>query len=264
MPIFPSSAAAARNFSRAAEEYNTWAIPQREAARRLVGMIPAAVNPRRFADLGCGTGFLTDSLLERYPRLKGHLLDIAPGMIGHCRRTFAERAGLEFLVGDAAAYTPGPGVDLVASSFSLQWMTPLGEVLERWMDLPGGGHLALALPVDGSLAHLDSAHREALGRPVGGLGFPGEQDVVGTVEDLGGRILAREACDIGFRVGDGLEALRALRAIGAGARGHGGYVPLTPAETRHLANVYTTRHRNGKSGVPVEYRVLHLVVEVST
>lgn len=263
MPISPTSSAAARNFSRAAASYRRWALPQREAAARLAALLPSDCQPRRAVDVGCGTGFLVEALLRERPGLSIHGVDIAPGMVEQCRAHFAGRNGLTFSVENGSVYTPAAGTDLVASSFALQWMPPVKETLGRWLSIPGGGMLAVAVPVKGSLEHLETAHIQAIGRPMGGLDFPTEDAIVAAVEAHGGRIRAQEFDRLGFSTANGMEALRALRAIGAGTRGHEGYLPLSAGEIRRLADVYTSLWSQGDGTVPVVYHVVHIIAEVS-
>lgn len=56
----------ARNFSAAAQRYDAWANAQQHIACALAARIPAGPSPALIADIGCGTGFLSELVL-RYP-----------------------------------------------------------------------------------------------------------------------------------------------------------------------------------------------------
>lgn len=57
-----------RAFSSSARTYDTYAALQLEAARELAEYIPQGVRAQSIVDAGCGTGFLTGLLLERFPQ----------------------------------------------------------------------------------------------------------------------------------------------------------------------------------------------------
>ena len=69
------------NFSRAASTYGQAAEFQRTAAKTLMEVMAAETAgmspPRRILEIGCGTGFLTGLLFNRFPRAKFLITDIS-------------------------------------------------------------------------------------------------------------------------------------------------------------------------------------------
>ena len=154
-------------FSRSAETYERWAVPQRESALILVEL----VKPHgRVLDLGCGTGFVSKFLRENCTPIG---LDIAPNMVKVFRRNFPLA-----VVGDAEDLPfKKESFDFVLSNFSLHW-TDLSKSLPEAIRVSKMG-VGVALPVKGSL--------EGFGFP-----FPSEEEVLEKVKGLEKVFFVRE------------------------------------------------------------------------
>ncbi len=146
-------------FSRSAETYERWAVPQRESALILVEF----VKPRgRVLDLGCGTGFVSKFLREDCSPIG---LDIAPNMVRVFKRSFPFA-----VVGDAEALPfKEESFDFVLSNFSLHW-TNLSKSLPEALRVSKVG-AGIALPVKGSLEGID-------------FPFPSEEEVLEKVKGM--------------------------------------------------------------------------------
>lgn len=70
-----------QHFERAAETYDSSAVLQREIAKRLGERLDyIKLQPNIALDIGCGTGYLTQDLLKRYPKANVIALDLALNM----------------------------------------------------------------------------------------------------------------------------------------------------------------------------------------
>ncbi|BCY13749.1 methyltransferase domain-containing protein [Actinoplanes sp. L3-i22] len=99
-----------------------------------------AESPRAVVDLGCGSGELTGTLAERWPRARVSGIDSSPEMI-------AKAGAGDFRVGDIADWQPGPDTDVVITNAALQWVPGHQRMLRSWADaLPPGGWLAMQVP----------------------------------------------------------------------------------------------------------------------
>jgi len=146
-------------FSRSAETYDRWAIPQRECAKILVEMVRPEGS---VLDVGCGTGFVS-SFLSGNSLPVG--VDISEGMV----RVYRERFG-RALVGDAESLPFKDGsFDWVISNFSLHWTDLRKSVPELFRVARVG--VGVALPVEGSLKGI-------------GFPFPDEDQVIGLFPHL--------------------------------------------------------------------------------
>lgn len=124
----PDKELISRNFSASAADYDQHALMQKEMADKLFSLLPTDnLQPTTILDIGCGTGYLTEKLAEKYPLARVEGIDIAPGMIDEARKR--ARANLSFRVEDGEEVR-GVGYDLVVSSSSFQWMA-VGKAFAR-------------------------------------------------------------------------------------------------------------------------------------
>lgn len=149
----PDKRHVAASFSRAAESYDAVAELQRNVGTQLLVRLPASLQPRRWLDLGCGTGYFTRALAERYAQGEGLAVDIAEGMLRHAR---PHGGAAHFIAGDAEALPlQSDSVELLFSSLALQWCADFPRVLsEAQRVLRPGGVLAFSSLCVGTLQEL--------------------------------------------------------------------------------------------------------------
>jgi len=149
----PDKRQVAASFSRAAESYDAVAELQRNVGTQLLAHLPASLQPRHWLDLGCGTGYFTRALAERYAHGEGLAVDIAEGMLRHAR---PHGGAAHFIAGDAEALPlQSDSIDLMFSSLALQWCADFPNVLsEAQRVLRPGGVLAFSSLCVGTLQEL--------------------------------------------------------------------------------------------------------------
>ena len=148
-------------FSRAAATYDSVAEFQRAVATRLLSLLPESVNMtsdnqtqvQHWLDLGCGTGYCTEQLQQRWPSAHGLGLDLAEGMLAFARTRCAE---ISYVCADAEQLPlRDNSQDLVFSSLALQWCADFSSVLsEIKRVLKPGGLLLFSSVAEGSLSEL--------------------------------------------------------------------------------------------------------------
>lgn len=110
----------AESFSKAATTYDSVASLQRDIGETLLQRIPMC-NPLKVMDLGCGTGYFTDKLSQRFANAMLTGLDIAPGMLAYAR---AHRGltDVSWVCADAEQLPAHlENYDLIFSSLAIQW-----------------------------------------------------------------------------------------------------------------------------------------------
>ncbi|MHC6223615.1 malonyl-ACP O-methyltransferase BioC [Pseudomonas sp. X10] len=149
----PDKRQVAASFSRAAASYDSVAALQRAVGMALLEQLPADLQPRRWLDLGSGTGHFSRVLAERFPPAQGVAVDIAEGMLLHARSA----GGAHYYVAGDAERLPlrDASVGLVFSSLALQWCSHFASVLaEARRVLQPGGVLAFSSLCVGTLDEL--------------------------------------------------------------------------------------------------------------
>ncbi|SIS48174.1 malonyl-ACP O-methyltransferase BioC [Neptunomonas antarctica] len=120
----------AESFSKAASTYDSVAALQRNIGHQLLEMLSSHsqdsqsghTEPASILDLGCGTGYFTSVLRDRYPDRPLAGLDIASGMLAYARTTRALDNDVTWICGDAESLPlKNQSYSLVFSSLAIQW-----------------------------------------------------------------------------------------------------------------------------------------------
>lgn len=111
----------AENFSKCAASYEEYALLQKQMADDLIAGLPN-LNPKAILDVGCGTGYLTLNLAQKFPQGKIIGIDNAPKMIEIAQsKTKKENLFFQLADGEGLPFTDNH-FDLVLANASLQWM----------------------------------------------------------------------------------------------------------------------------------------------
>lgn len=161
-----------RRFSKVSKTYEEYAVVQRRAAETLADILSEGYGKgirqgegntfSQCFEIGCGSGFLTKALLERFSFGSYTANDIA--------FSAPPVEGIDFLKGDAEKIDYPCGVDLIASASCVQWFDDIETFLEK----------ACRALCDDGLLLLSSFGRENF-RQFADLGFSG-LDYVGAKE----------------------------------------------------------------------------------
>lgn len=170
--IHTSHHSVSTGFTETASDYEDAVRFNIEGAQRLVLTIP----PGRYEDVldvGCGTGFATQAVIDRFHPARITAVDPAEGMLDQFRARFAGREGIEITVlqADVESMPVAPeSFDLVVCSMAYHWFP------RKWA---AAAAMARALKPGGVVAILMS-------------GRGGEQayrDVIGNIEPINYRWL---------------------------------------------------------------------------
>ncbi len=119
-------------FSRASTTYDSVADVQAVCAEVLCDMIVenSKFQPMKIIDLGAGTGYVSQKLLQHYSMSDYILNDIAPNMLEVCKKRFANCKRVEYLLADME-WIDISGYDIVASNLAFQWANDLEALLQK-------------------------------------------------------------------------------------------------------------------------------------
>ena len=128
----------ADNFGQKARDYIKYAKVQRKAAEYLVSMIddilPELEGP--YLELGAGTGFVTQPLVEKLPPGDFAITDISDEMLAICREvlTIPDTIKAEYLIKDAEEPLPESTYGLIATAMTAQWFDDLKSTFQGYLN----------------------------------------------------------------------------------------------------------------------------------
>lgn len=143
-------------FSQAAPRYQKLAVAQQHIGQQLLDRLDLVqLQPDWILDLGAGPGTFSRALSRQYRKAQILSLDLAQAMVREGLRQKRWRDRQHFVCADAEALPLATeSVDLVFSSFSLQWCDLSVALAEVWRVLRPGGLLVMSLPGPDSLHEL--------------------------------------------------------------------------------------------------------------
>ncbi|AWL11813.1 Malonyl-[acyl-carrier protein] O-methyltransferase [Saliniradius amylolyticus] len=240
----------ARQFSRAAADYDKAAEVQRRIADDAVSRLPASAN--RLLDIGCGPGRITVGLQGRANQVLG--LDLAFGMLQAAQHNAQD---VTWMQGDADALPlRSESVDVVFSSMALQWCDPLSLSLDEiYRVLQPQGRAVLTLMVDGSFYQLNDCWQKVdKHQHVNRFADPGK--VIQAATEAGFTVQSHQQDYLTYHASV-RQLLGSIKAIGANVviqrqSGYLGRHTLKNIEGQYL------EHYGCEHGLPLTYRILTL------
>jgi len=119
-----SSTQPSASFDASAPDYEDLLEPNRLAARRLVAAIPDG-DYRSALDVGCGTGFAAEALIERFGVREITGADPSEPMLERCRARLAAHPGVSATLMAATVdetRVPEAAFDVTVSAMAFHWM----------------------------------------------------------------------------------------------------------------------------------------------
>ncbi|MCJ2375408.1 malonyl-ACP O-methyltransferase BioC [Vibrio sp. ZSDZ34] len=140
-------------FGKAAQSYDKHAAFQRDVADRLLSLLPENLLGAQILDLGCGTGYCTEQLIQRGAVVT--CADLSEKMLEQAK-VRCGRSAKDYVIADAERLPfDAESFDLVVSSLALQWCEDLAVPLNEMKRVTKkGGKLLFSTLLDGSLHEL--------------------------------------------------------------------------------------------------------------
>lgn len=153
----PRKSEIARDFGAASKTYNPAARLQRYMGQVMVDRIEAGEADGVALDLGCGTGWFSGQVAERFGGKATIGADLASGMLQFARS--ANSQSLSWLAADAETLPLADNsVDMIFSNLMIQWAeNPVRVLSECKRVLRPGGQLMISTLLDGTLRELKQA-----------------------------------------------------------------------------------------------------------
>ncbi len=241
----------ARNFSRYAHLYDKYADIQRLAARKLAGFLPRR-RIENILEIGCGTGYYTALLANRFEYARITALDISEKMIDLARQRSIPR--VEFLAGDAETYSGPCKYDLITSNATLQWFDDIDKAIAVYRaSLAEKGSMAFSVFGPKTFCELDRCIKETAGPDlsISSGRFHGPEELSSIVRSHfeGAEIRERVIVE---RYGSLIELLNKIRYTGTRGYGAGLAGALSRGMLERIEDVYRTRYKE----ISVTYQII--------
>lgn len=173
-----------------AEVYDRVADPQFEWAQEVVGRLELR-GDEAVLDAGCGSGRVTQLIVDRLPRGRMVGIDGSPSMVAMAREALGDRA--EIREGDLAALDIKEEFDLVYSNAVFHWIADHENLFSRLFAALGpGGRLVAQCGGHGNVASLVAVIAEVGAQPHYAEHFAGMESGLNfaTPEETEGRLRA--------------------------------------------------------------------------
>lgn len=231
----------AYNFDERAHAYSRYSSVQDAAARNLAGDLPEFEAPG-VLEIGCGTGTLTQYLLDVYKGGQFHITDISPQMVAHARERIGTTCRVEWSVMDGENPGGNRRYDLIIGNMVFQWFENVDQAFAKLRRLlKPGGVLLYTVPAPACFREWQSVLAE-LSLPVGLLElktFPG--------------VFREEEMAVNYE--STLHFLRSLKGLGAHTP-RSGYTRLSHADLLRAC-----RGADEKYNGQITWRVLYGCLE---
>jgi malonyl-CoA O-methyltransferase len=124
-----------RRFSRNIKHYDKYANVQKKMGDNLIKNIKNDnSNIKHILEIGCGTGYVTQRLINYFPDAQVTAVDIAPGMIEHVKSTI-QCDHVNFICGDIEEMDLNNKYDLIISNATFQWFNHLNKTVNKLISL---------------------------------------------------------------------------------------------------------------------------------
>ncbi|OGV59514.1 MAG: hypothetical protein A2X45_21380 [Lentisphaerae bacterium GWF2_50_93] len=245
------------NFSRGTAAYDRMASCQKHVAEKLSAMIFKQVQAPgagvKILELGCGTGFLTEKLMEKFPACEFTITDLSGKMLSRCVEKTSAIAvrKKEFILCDFDKSIPDGGFDMVVSSMAFQWSSGLERLVSSiYSRLNPDGRIFFSMLIEPTFATLRETFLE-LKIPYPGPQFNSDSQVRGIFSAFSGKHFHAETFKERYK--DTASFLRHLNSIGAGnptCRG------VLPGRLRNIIEMHNSKH-SASNFIEAEYRILY-------
>ena len=133
--------------------YDRSSAPQQAWSADVLGRLEGIAPDATVLDVGCGTGRVTEALLDLVPRGRVLAFDASPAMVELARARLGERA--EVWCQDVLELALGEPVDAVVSNAVLHWVPDHDRLWERLAGaLRPGGRLEVQCGGEGNIARV--------------------------------------------------------------------------------------------------------------
>ncbi|MDX8403710.1 MAG: malonyl-ACP O-methyltransferase BioC [Mariprofundaceae bacterium] len=256
-----------RAFSGATGTYDEHAVLQREIADRLIQHVEfTKIDPRRILDIGCGTGYFTRLLCQRFKKAEVTALDLSEGMIKSTQASHNRRlpwhGRRHHVVSDGCSLPFADNAfDLVCSNLAMQWVSdPKLMMQEMRRVLAPGGLILFSTFGRRTLSELRQSLAEIAHERAGlVLPFPDVTSLGDSLMTLAVELPVTDSDIFRLTYPDTMALIRELKNIGASSAG----IRSRPGGLygrrllRQLEENYSSKHRDEDGRIHATFEALY-------
>lgn len=253
-------------FGKAAKQYDHAAQLQKRCAHQLLKELDSILPqlpPGDAIEIGCGTGFLTQGLVNRMGDRSLVITDLSDAMLTACQHQLSPNpppTHLRFEALDGELWQPiSEQYALIISSFVVQWFQQLELALERWISaLKPGGAILISFPTCHSFPEWKVACQRS-GLPFTANPLPDPEAIAQAVSSKPVQLRYWQE-SIGVPFTSSLDFFQNLKQVGAGTRLF--QKKLSTSELKRLINALDCSERSSikNSPVVIHYNVAYFTI----
>lgn len=207
-----------QKFNQASTTYDQVALVQRECAKKLVCHLTnffPKFYPNTILDLGTGTGYIPELLLNTFSKSSFTLNDLAPDMLKRTKEKLGKNKQIDFIQGDMDNLN-FDHKELITSNFAMQWSSDLHHILAKLYNK--SDVLAFSCLLDGTLKEWgDIFEKYQLPNPT--YHYPIKKELENYILSLGPQEYFFDAQEFVLDFSSPLKFLKYLKELGANTGG---------------------------------------------
>jgi malonyl-CoA O-methyltransferase len=253
-------------FSRAAATYHAASAMQKRVAEHLGTFLEDIHldNEGTGLEIACGTGHLTEQLLQKYPKLQWIISDVSESMLHSCESRLLQEEvysnshnHVQWRLLDGMNFKTTHQQSLIASSAIVQWLKPLREHLECvWHALEPNGYYVFSGFCVENFPELRSILKKPPFASVLDVGYT-EEEVASALQDVGFIRCTWFQETLEAEYPSLHQFLKTIQDFGGAGNPQ---VRMTPQKMRFLEQEYTTRFST-ENGVVATWRPWYVVAQ---
>ncbi len=207
-----------RSFSKASQTYDKKASMPRAIGQELLEIIPD-LDPRKILDVGTGTGWMIEQMIDKFPQSEIYGVDFAKGMIDQIKKKDLK---CQAIVADARNLPFDHNMfDLIVSNATYQWIEDLEPAfLNAFQVLKEQGVFVFSCFSEGTYRELFTCLEKSLngrlnGEPLPIQKLPSEENLLKVLKVCGFKQIKSRQVSYTKEYEDMFDLLHWLKSIGA-------------------------------------------------
>lgn len=252
-------------FSAAATTYHNQPGVQKQVAEKVADLCTKHVKkpleaPYQICEIGCGTGYLTKLLADRFGQAAILATDISPNMINTARTRLSDNPLISWEAGDLNTLPIPSNCNLITSSSALHWMQPLPKTIQVLQHhLAANGVFVCGMMTKGTFAELRTLRAEVAPDKPSKFELPDLPQVLSVLKREGFQLDHIEHQELLCSYSSAMAFIRTLNRQGVTGGFFDSKTTLTRAELKQLIHGYDHRFKQPDGTVPATYKVLYFI-----